>query len=305
MTQNVINREPSVARVNDVNIVYDSFGNTSDPAILLIMGLGCQMIDWGEEFCSQLASHGYWTIRFDNRDVGLSTKLDDLGTPDIRAMLTARNDGQPVQSPYSLSQMSDDTVGLLDFTEIDSAHVIGLSMGGEIAQLMAIHHPKRLLSLTSIMSSTAEPVLPRPTPEASALLTDPAPPEREDYIEYRLAHRRVLCGPGFPFDEKFAREHAGRRFDRGLHPDGFARQLAAILASEGRKEALTSVTIPTLVIHGDRDPLVPVECGIDTADAIPGAELRIIEGMGHDWPPSLLLTLIDTIVDHISKAQIP
>lgn len=303
MTHNVFNSEPSVAKVNSVDIVYDTFGNPDNPVILLIMGLGCQMIDWREEFCSQLAIRGFWTIRFDNRDVGLSTKLDEIGTPNIHALMTALSEGRPVQSPYSLLDMTNDTVGLLDFLGIESAHVVGLSMGGRIAQLMAIHNPSRLISLTSIMSSTGESDLPPATPEAHELLTDRAPLDREGYIEYYLEHWHVLRGPDYPIDEDLAREHAGRRFDRGIHPHGFARQYAAILALKGTREALKSVTVPTLVIHGDADPLVPVECGIDTADSIPGAKRLIIKGMGHDWPPSLWPQMIEAIVNHASTSS--
>jgi pimeloyl-ACP methyl ester carboxylesterase len=268
--------------------------------MLLIMGLGCQMINWREEFCSHLAARGYWVIRFDNRDVGLSTRLDETGVPNITALTEALERGEAVQVPYLIRDMADDAVGLLDALEIESAHVVGLSMGGNIAQMMAIHHPDRVSTLTSIMSSTREPGLPPPTEEALVVLSDPAPTDRAGYIEYRIRHRQVLSGPEYPIDETRAREHAGRRFDRGLTPAaGFARQLAAIIASGSRKEALKSVTTPTLVIHGNADPLVPVECGIDTADSIPGAELLIIEGMGHEWQhPALWSQMIDAIARH-------
>jgi len=303
MTQSIPHSAPLRARTNGIEIVYDTFGDPSGPPLLLIMGLGCQMIDWHEEFCSQLAARGYWVIRFDNRDVGLSTKLDEADIPDIAALLAALGRGEAVRVPYLIRDMADDAVGLLDALEIESAHVVGLSMGGNIAHTMAIHYPERVSTLTSIMSSTSDPGLPPPTEEAWELLSDPAPTDRAEYIEYRLQHRQVLSGPKYPVDEALAREHAGRRFDRCLHPAGFARQLAAIIASGSRKEALKSVTAPTLVIHGDADPLVPVECGIDTANSVPGAELLIIEGMGHDWPPSLWSQVIEAIAQHTGRAQ--
>jgi len=299
ITQNIPHSAPLRACANGIEIVYEPFGDPDAPPMLLIMGLGCQMIDWHEEFCAQLAARGYWVIRFDNRDIGLSTKLDEAGVPNITALMEALGRGEAVRVPYLLRDMADDAVGLLDALEIESVHVVGLSMGGNIAQTMAIHYPERVSTLTSIMSSTSEPGLPPPTEEAWALLSDPAPTDRAGYIEHRVRHRQVLSGPEYPIDETRAREHAGRRFDRGLNPAGFARQWAAILASGSRKEALRSVAAPTLVIHGNGDPLVPVECGIDTANSVPGAELLIIEGMGHDWlPPALWPQLIDAIARH-------
>jgi pimeloyl-ACP methyl ester carboxylesterase len=303
MTRNVSHSDQTSVCANGIEIVYDTFGEPDAPPVLLIMGLGCQMIDWHEKFCAQLAARRYRVIRFDNRDIGLSARFDGAGVPDIPALLEALEQGKAVQVPYLLRDMADDAVGLLDALKIESAHVVGLSMGGMIAQMVAIHYPKRVSTLTSIMSSTGDPELPRPTEEAWALLSEPTPTERAEYVESRVQHRRVLCGPEYPIDEAFVREHAGRLFDRGLNPAGFARQLAAILASGSRKEALKSVTVPTLVIHGDADPLVPVEGGIDTAHSIPGAELLIIEGMGHDWPPTLWPQLIEAIAYHAIGAS--
>jgi pimeloyl-ACP methyl ester carboxylesterase len=298
MTQNIPHNDPSSVRVNDVEIVYDSFGETSAPPILLVMGLGAQMIAWDEAFCAALATQGYWVIRFDNRDIGLSTKFDAAGVPDIIAMMQATMQRKAVQAPYTLRDMAGDAAGLLEALEIESAHVVGVSMGGMIAQAMAIHHPDRVRTLTSIMSSTGNPELPPPTPEAAAILVTPAPTDRAGYIESSVQSWRVLAGPTFPMDETLVRERAERFFDRGINPAGSARQLAAVLASGSRKEALKSVTLPVLVIHGDADPLVPVKGGVDTADSIPGAELLIIEGMGHALPPALWSPIIDAIVNH-------
>lgn len=297
MTQDVLHSDPASVKAGELEIVYDAFGKASAPPILLIMGLGEQMIAWDEEFCAALAGRGYWVIRFDNRDVGLSTKFDEAGIPDILAMMQ----GKPSQAPYTLRDMAADAVGLLDALQIESAHVVGISMGGMIAQEMAICYPERVWTLTSIMSSTGDPTLPPPRPEAAALLITPAPTDRDGYLEHSVQTWRVLNGPGFPLDEERIRERAGRSFDRGPSPAGAMRQLAAILASESRKEVLKTLKVPTLVIHGDADPLVPVECGVDTADAIPGTELLIIEGMGHDLPPAVEPQVIDAIVRHATE----
>lgn len=298
MTQKVPHGDPASVEANGVEIVYDTFGEPSASPMLLVMGLGQQMIFWDEEFCIQLAAQGYWVIRFDNRDIGLSTKFDEAGVPDVLALMQAAAQGEAVQAPYLLRDMADDAVGLLDALGIESAHVVGVSMGGMIAQEMTIHYPDRVRTLISIMSSTGNPDLPPPTPEAMAILVTPAPTDRAGYIEHSVETWRVLNGPVIPLDEDLTRERAGQSFDRGLSPEGTARQLAAILASGSRKKALQSVTIPTLVIHGDADPLVPVEGGIDTADSIPGAELMIIEGMGHDLPPAVAPQVIEAIVRH-------
>jgi pimeloyl-ACP methyl ester carboxylesterase len=298
MIRNIAHSDPTRVKVNRIEIVYDTFGEPSASPLLLIMGLGEQMIAWEEDFCTQLAAQGYWVIRFDNRDVGLSTKLDEAGVPDVLALMQAQTRGGAVQAPYTLRDMADDAVGLLDALAIVSAHVVGISMGGMIAQEVAIHHPTRVQTLTSIMSSTGHPELPPPKPEALPVLVTPFPTDREGYIKHSIETWRVLSGPGFPVDEDRIRERAGQFFDRGLSLAGTARQLAAILASGSRQEALRSVAVPTLVIHGDADPLVPVECGIDTANSIPGAELLIIKDMGHDLPLAVAPRVIEAIARH-------
>jgi pimeloyl-ACP methyl ester carboxylesterase len=298
MSRNVPHSDPARIRVNGIELVYDTFGDPSAPPLLLIMGLGVQMIAWDEEFCTELAAQGFWVIRFDNRDVGLSTRLDEAGVPDVPALMQAQAHSEAVQVPYTLRDMADDAVGLLDALQAGPAHVVGASMGGMIAQEMAIHHPERVRTLTSIMSTTGDPALPPPTPEAMSVLVTPFPTDREGYLQSSVQASRILAGPGFPFDEDRVREEAGRAFDRGLSLAGTARQLAAILASGSRKEALQTVTAPTLVIHGDADPLVPVQGGMDTANSIPGARLLIIEGMGHDLPPALAPRVISAIVSH-------
>ncbi len=298
MAQNIPHSDSATAKANGIEIVYDIFGNPDKPPVLLIIGLGQQMIAWDEEFCAQIAARGYRVIRFDNRDTGLSTKLDEAGVPNMAVVFEAMVEGKPIDSPYSLLDMADDAVGLLDALGIESAHVVGESMGGMIAQRMVIHHADRVCTLTSIMSSTGEPGLPPPTPEAMDILANRPATDREGYIEDYVERWRVLNGQKLPYDEEASRELATRIFDRGLNLPGFARQLAAIIADGNRKQALKSVTVPTLVIHGDADPLVPVECGIDTANSVLGSELLIIEGMGHTFPRQVWAQVIDAIVRH-------
>jgi len=298
MSQEVIHSDLAKVAANGIEIIYDTFGEPTSPPLLLVSGLGMQLIGWDEEFCSELAVQGYWVIRFDNRDVGLSTRFDHLGIPDIPAIMQAPLTGEKVKPPYLLRNMAEDAVGLLDALGIGSSHIVGASMGGMIVQEMVIHHPERVLTMTSIMSSTGNPDLPPPKPEAMALLMEPAPEDRDDYIESSVRATQVLNGKGFPIDVDRVRRNAGFAFDRGLSPAGTSRQLAAIFFSGSRKEALMSVTVPTLIIHGDADPLVPVEGGIDTAEAITGAELLVIEGMGHDLPPKVWDQVIGAIVKH-------
>ncbi len=295
---NILHGDSARVKANGIELVYDTFGDRSAPPLLLVHGLGAQMISWDEEFCAGLAAQGYWVIRFDNRDIGRSSKFDAAGVPDIPAMMRQRAIGKPVQSPYTLTDMAQDAAGLLDALGIESAHVVGISMGGMIAQTLAICHPERLRTLTSIMSSTGAPGLPGPKPQAAWILVAPTPTERKAYIDHQVKLSRSLSGPGFAFDEALARERAVRFFERGLSPAGSARQLAAIMASGSRRDALQSLRIPTLVIHGDADPLVPVECGIDTARAIPGAKLMIVEGLGHGLPAGVVPKIIDAIANH-------
>jgi pimeloyl-ACP methyl ester carboxylesterase len=282
------------AKVGSVEIAYDTFGNPSSPPMLLIMGLGAQMIRWDDAFCKALAAQGHWIIRFDNRDVGLSTKFDQAGIPNIMSLIQ----GNKVDVPYKLKDMADDAIGLLDALGIKSADIVGVSMGGMIAQSMAIHYPKRVRTLTLIMSSTGNPNLPQTKPEAMEVLLAPAASNRNDYITDQLKAAKVLHGPIYPLNEEYVRDYAERSYDRCYHPQGFPRQLGAILASGSRNEALAKVKIPTLVIHGTADPLVPVEGGKDTAKSIPGAKLLIIEGMGHSFPVEAVPQILQAILQH-------
>ena len=282
------------AKVGTVEIAYDTFGNPSSRPMLLIMGLGAQMIRWDEAFCKALAAQGHWVIRFDNRDVGLSTKFDQAGIPDIMSLIM----GKKADVPYKLKDMAADAVGLLDVLGIKSADVVGVSLGGMIAQTMAIHYPKRVRTLTSIMSSTGNPSLPQTRPEAAEVLLAPAASNRNDYLANELKAAKVLHGPKYPLNEDYVRKYSERSYDRCYHPQGFPRQLGAILASGSRNEALAKVKTPTLVIHGTADPLIPVEGGKDTAKSIPGAKLLIIEGMGHSIPVEVAPQIIRAILEH-------
>jgi pimeloyl-ACP methyl ester carboxylesterase len=294
----VARTKPAVAHANGIELCYDTFGDRAAPPLVLIMGLAAQMIAWDEEFCAQLAARGYWVVRFDNRDIGLSTKLAEHGTPDIMATVGALMQGKSVTAPYTLRDMADDSVGLMDALGIRSAHVAGASMGGAIAQEIAIRHPSRLRTLTSIMASTGEPGLSPPTPEAMAILTSSAPTEWNAYLERYRKIWAVLRGPGFPLDEARDAERAAATFARGLNPPGAARQFAAVLASGSRKDALASVKAPTLVIHGDADPLTRLDGGQATARAIPGAKLLVIKGMGHALPIPMWPEIIAAIDGH-------
>jgi pimeloyl-ACP methyl ester carboxylesterase len=290
--------DPVRARANGLEIAYDTFGDPSAPPLLLIQGLGMQMIAWHESFCQALAGQGYRVIRFDNRDTGLSTRLDSLGVPDIPALIQARAQGETVHTPYSLDDMAADSVALLDALAIESAHVVGVSMGGMIAQLMAIRYPDRVRTLTSIMSSTGERGAPVPRPEALWVLVAPAPLERAAYLEHSLKVWQVLNGTEMPFDADQVRQISGRAFDRGLSPGGTARQLAAIVAGPSRKQALSAIAVPVLVIHGSADPLIPLEYGRDTAGAIPGAGLLIVDGLGHRLHPDAVPQIVEAIARH-------
>jgi pimeloyl-ACP methyl ester carboxylesterase len=288
----------SLVPANGIELCYDTFGDRAAPPLLLIMGLAAQMIAWDEAFCEQLAARGYFVIRFDNRDIGRSTRFPQHGTPDLMALLGQALMRKPVTAPYTLRDMAADAAGLLDALDITRAHIVGASMGGAIAQEMAIHFPDRLLTLTSIMSSTGDPSLPQATPEAMAVLLAPPPKDRDNYFESYKRTWAVLRGPGFPLDEAKDLERAARAWDRGLNPPGVARQLAAILASGDRTAALASVRVPTLVIHGSADPLVRHQGGVATAKAIQDARLLTIDGMGHALPISMWPQLINAIAAH-------
>jgi pimeloyl-ACP methyl ester carboxylesterase len=285
------------ATTNGIDIVYETIGDPSDPPLLLVMGLGMQLIHWDRNLCEQLAERGFYVIRFDNRDAGLSTKID-APVPDVRrAML-----GRRVDAPYLLGDMADDAFGLLDHLGIEAAHVVGVSMGGMIAQTMAISRPERVLSLISIMSTTGERRVGRPKLRVMTVLLRQAPQEREGFIDHFVRVFRMIGSRGFPLDEARVRELAAATYDRNHDRAGTARQLAAILASGDRTASLRSLSVPTTVIHGRNDPLVPFRGGKATARAIPGARLIEIPGMGHDLPEQIWPLVIDAVVETAARA---
>lgn len=293
---------PQMAKANGIELCYEIFGAPDAEPLVLIMGLGAQMILWDDEFCRDLAGRGFRVIRFDNRDIGQSTRMS--GGKPLRPieLLKLRIFKIAPEAPYKLWDMASDVVGLLDALVISKAHIVGASMGGMIAQEIAMQHPNRVLSLTSIMSSTGNPRLPQPTREASAILLAPPPKTKAEYIERFGTTWKVLRGGSFPLDEAKDPERAERTYARGLNPAGVGRQLRAILASGNRKDRLGSVKAPTLVIHGTIDPLVRVEAGKDTAASIPGAKLLLVEGMGHALPIPMWPTIIGAIAEHAQGA---
>jgi pimeloyl-ACP methyl ester carboxylesterase len=278
------------AHVNGLELEYESFGDPVATPLLLVMGLSYQMIEWDDDLCALIADRGFRVTRFDNRDVGISTKLEVLGTPDLMAMLAGK-----AGPPYSLDDMADDSVGVLDALGVGAAHVVGVSMGGMIAQLIAIHHPKRVLSLTSIMSTVGGPNVVPAEPAVGAALLAPPGRTREEQVEHSLANRRLIFGTGMPFDEARARRKAERAVDRCFYPDGGMRQLAAILAAPDRTAALGKLTIPTLVMHGENDPLVPPANGRQTAAALPDPRFIMIPNMGHALPEQVWPQIVDAI----------
>jgi pimeloyl-ACP methyl ester carboxylesterase len=288
---------PRAKLPNGLELEYESFGDPTDPPLLLVMGLSYQMIEWDAALCKLISGRGYWVTRFDNRDVGLSTKVDHLGQPNLMAVMTGTE-----RPPYSLDDIAADAVDLLDVLGISAAHIVGASMGGMIAQLIAMNFPDRVLSLTSIMSTVGGPNVVQPEPVVSAALLAPPGQNRDERVEHSLANRRLINGTGMPFDEGRARAKAERAVDRCFCPDGALRQIAAIFAAPDRTVALHSLGIPTLVIHGDQDPLIPPENGRQTAAALPNARLIMIPGMGHALPDQVWPQVVDALVEVASRS---
>lgn len=286
------------ASANGLTIEYETIGDRNHPALLLVMGLGAQLILWPDELCAALAGRGFLVIRYDNRDVGLSSRTDGPAPDVFKAF-----GGDVSEARYTLVDMAADGIGLLDALGIDAAHVVGVSMGGMIAQHMAIHHPARLRTLCSIMSTPTGDMSADPaSPEANAVLLRPPARSRDEAVAQALQAARVIGSPGFPLDEDEVRVRTGLAYDRAFHPVGIAHQLMAILASGDWRCRLGSVRMPALVIHGDADPLVRPSWGKATAEAIPGAELTMVEGMGHDLPRGAWETLVDAIEANAGKA---
>jgi pimeloyl-ACP methyl ester carboxylesterase len=287
------------ARVGEIEICYETFGNPEDPAMLLIMGLGTQMLAWHEDFCEQLAARGFFVIRHDNRDIGRSTRLDDAPTPTLKQLALRDRRG----AAYTLSDMARDSVGVLDHLGIEKAHIVGASMGGMIAQRIAIEHPHRTLSLVSIMSNTGSFWSGQPALSMYALLLRPAPMERHAYIERAVEMFQKIGGSGFEADVEDLRDIASRSYDRGHDPRGSSRQLGAIIADRDRSPLLRKLKVPVTVIHGSEDKLVPRSGGRATAKAVPGAMLVEIGGMGHGLPRAAWPQIIGAIVQNAERAS--
>jgi pimeloyl-ACP methyl ester carboxylesterase len=282
-------RRSGRATNGDCELHYDTFGDPADPTLLMVNGLGSQCTNYADEWCELFAARGLHVIRFDNRDVGLSTSFA----------------GAPVDASgaaYRLTDMADDAIAVLDACGVEQAHVMGLSMGGMIVQTLAIEHPERLLSMTSVMSTTGEPEYMKSSPEAYAVLTGPPATDRESYVANQIAGLRVFGSPAYA-DEARWRAAAEQSYDRSFTPDGTRRQFMAVGASGSRADGLRSVTTPTLVIHGSADTLIDPIGGRRTAELVPGARFELIDGMGHDYPPQLWERWVDLVAGHVFAAR--
>ncbi|HUW88986.1 MAG TPA: alpha/beta hydrolase [Candidatus Nanopelagicaceae bacterium] len=288
------------ANVNNIEIEYETIGDPNSKPLLLIAGLGSQLLAWSDEMCDKFAKSGFYVIRFDNRDVGLSTKIEDGGIPDMMEIGAAYTRGEIPEVPYTLEDMADDSVGVLDALNIDKTHVCGASMGGMIAQILAYRHHSRLLSLTVIMSTTGNPELPPSKPEILMQFFAPVPSEREAYIEEMIKRDSLIYGT-FSYDEDQSREYRTKEYDRSYYPEGITRQLAAMAVPGNIKPKISAIKAPTLVIHGSEDPFNLIEAGKDIATTIPGAELLILEGMGHSFPRELIPQIINAIAANSNK----
>jgi proline iminopeptidase len=289
----------ATAQANGITIAYEASGNPLDTPVLLIMGLGMQLVAWPQDFVDGLVEQGYYVIRYDNRDIGLSSKFEHHKKPNLLLAYLKSLVGWKQSTAYTLNDMADDALGLLDALGIGKAHVVGVSMGGMIAQIFASRFANRTLSLTSIMSSSGRRGLPGPTPAArNALMHAPADPaNRQEVVDRMVSVYRVIGSPSFPTPERQLRANIERALDRSVYPAGMMRQMVAVVASGDRTALLRKIRCPALVIHGAADPLVPLACGADTAAAIPNARLQVIEGMGHDLPPQLIERLL-ALLDH-------
>jgi pimeloyl-ACP methyl ester carboxylesterase len=287
---------------NGIELEYDTFGSPAGRPLLLIMGLSAQMILWEEEFCGLLADRGHFVVRFDNRDIGLSSKSDAGGTPNIPLLFAKSQLGMKVSTPYTLSDMALDTIGLLDALGLRSAHICGASMGARIAHLIAIQHRTRIRSLTSIMSGTGNPKLPPPRPKVAAMLARSPVYERSQVIESAVEMQKLVSGG--EVDEPALRAMMTRAYDRCHHPAGMVRQLAAMLVEPSRVEELRKLSIPALVVHGKDDPLAPVEGALDTHACIAGSKLLLLERMGHELPRVHWTRIIDAISELTQHADV-
>jgi len=288
---------------NGLRLAYDEFGHTNDPAILLVMGLGTQMIAWPEAMCEALAERGFRVIRFDNRDIGLSQQIEPKRPVNLFKLILRNRLGLSIRVPYSLRDMAADAIGILDFLEIDKAHWVGASMGGMISQVIAAEYPDRSLSLTSIMSTSGNPELPQASLRiAKQLLMRPDRRNEKAYLKHSLETWAIIGSPDFPPKQEELSERILASLRRSYSPNGYAHQVAAIMKSGDRRHLLRKIKVPTQVIHGKADVLVPVEGGIDTAKNIKQAKLELIEGMGHDLPRQLIPRFVELIIENCMQA---
>ncbi len=289
-------RPVPTVRANDVDLYFETVA--SGEPLLLVHGLGAQLINWHTEFLGLLADQGFGVTRYDNRDVGLSTKIESAPPPDFQAIMS----DDPSSAPYRVADMAADAAGLIETLGLGPVHAVGVSMGGMIVQQLAIDRPDLVRSLCSIMSTTGDRAVGKPTAAALEVLMAAPPTERAAYLDQQVRVWEVLGSPGFPFDEPEVRRRAGAAFDRCFYPQGTGRQLAAILASPDRTERLSGVRIPALVVHGEDDPLINVSGGRATAAAIPGSELLVVPGMGHELPPAVWKEVVGAVVANTSRA---
>jgi len=284
---------------NGIGLEYETHGDPSDAALVIVRGLGTQMIHWPEAFIDGLVAQGFYVVRFDNRDVGLSEKFVGREVPPVAEIMADVVAGRAPDVPYTVFDMAADVIGLMDGLRIHQAHLMGISMGGMIVQACAAHYPDRILSMASVMSSSGDPSLPPATPEAmTAMTSTPGSEDREVIIQHTLDCNKVYSSPLYPDTDAVLFARAAAAYDRCYDPAGFARQFAGVVAGGDRSELLRGLKVPTLVIHGDADTLIPLAHGRDTAEKIPGAKLEIIEGMGHDLPLALLPRLMALVADH-------
>ncbi len=290
-------------QANNIDICYQTIGDPQAPPLLLVMGLGVQMLGWPDDFCAELANSGYFVVRFDNRDVGRSTHFDQVPRPRRRQLAGNLLFGRNFPTGYTLEDMADDAVALLDKLGIAQAHLIGASMGGMISQIVALNYPDRVRSLTSIMSTTSERDLPNATAKATAMLARPRSANFDTYLKNTISAFAYMNGTTYAFEEDRMRDYIKRAWQRSSSSQGVLRQMAAISNTQGRRQRLRSLTVPTLIIHGDADPLVPYRHGIDTAEAIPTARLVTVRGMGHTLPREAWPTIIGAILEHVNAVQ--
>jgi pimeloyl-ACP methyl ester carboxylesterase len=291
------------AKANGIEIEYETAGDKGDPAVLLVMGLGAQLTIWPDAFFHGLAKQGFFVIRYDNRDTGLSSDFGAWGMPNIADAFQKLMTGKKVDAPYLVKDMAADAVGLLDALGIDKAHMVGVSMGGMIVQVVAARYPERTRSMVSIMSTSGRPGLPPGKPEALAMLTaQPEGPSREQRVKHGIKLRQTIAGAGYPIADAELRAFVEKNVDRRWYPEGGARQYLSIIASGDRVEMLKTVKVPTLVLHGEDDPLLPVACGRDVASLVPGSKIETFPGWGHDLPGGMIPTLVERITKFCKAA---